>query len=140
MKDCRPFFRPILGLSSGFMIAQIVAAALINECQVLAHPSSTGNIPTDGGKEDHVSMGMTGALKLRQIVENVEQVLAIELMCAAQALEFRRPLKAGREVERAHAAIRAILPRLEQDRSLAPDIEALAMAVRAGTFNEWCTI
>ena len=79
------------GLESGFMIAQIVAAALINECQVLAHPSSTGNIPTDGGKEDHVSMGMTGAIKLRQIVEHVERVLGIEMMCAAQALEFRRP-------------------------------------------------
>ena len=83
------------GLSSGFMIAQIVAAALINECQVLSHPSSTGSIPTDGGKEDHVSMGMTGALKLRQIVEHAERILAIELMCAAQALEFRRPLKSS---------------------------------------------
>jgi histidine ammonia-lyase len=134
------FLSPDPGLSSGFMIAQIVAAALINECQVLAHPSSTGNIPTDGGKEDHVSMGMTGALKLRQIVENAERIVAIELMCAAQALEFRRPLKASREVERAHAAVRAIVPRLEQDRSLAPEIEALAAAVRAGAFNEWCTI
>ena len=84
------------GLSSGFMIAQIVAAALINECQVLAHPSSTGSIPTDGGKEDHVSMGMTGALKLRQIVEHAERIVAIELMCAAQALEFRRPLQVER--------------------------------------------
>ena len=82
------------------MIAQIVAAALINECQVLSHPSSTGSIPTDGGKEDHVSMGMTGALKLRQIVENAERVVAIELMCAAQGLEFRRPLRPSREVER----------------------------------------
>jgi len=126
------------GLSSGFMIVQIVAAALINACQVLAHPSSTGNIPTDGGKEDHVSMGMTGALKLRQIVENAERILAIELMCAAQALEFRRPLKASREVERAHEAVRAIVPQLEQDRSLAPDIEALASAIRDGAFNVWC--
>ena len=134
------FLSPDPGLSSGFLIAQIVAAALINECQVLAHPSSTGSIPTDGGKEDHVSMGMTGALKLRQIVENVERVVAIELMCAVQALEFRRPLKASREVERAHAAVRAIVPRLEQDRTLAPEIEALAAAVRAGAFNEWCTI
>ena len=83
------------GLSSGFMMAQIVAAALINECQVLSHPASTGSIPTDGGKEDHVSMGMTGALKLRQIVEHAERIVAIELMCAAQGLEFRRPLKAG---------------------------------------------
>ena len=132
------FLSPDPGLSSGLMIAQIVAAALISECQVLAHPASTGNIPTDGGKEDHVSMGMTGALKLRQIVENTERVLAIELMCAAQGLEFRRPLKASREVERAHAAVRAIVPRLNEDRVLAPEIEALAAAVRSGSFNAWC--
>ncbi len=126
------------GLSSGFMMAQIVAAALINECQVLSHPASTGNIPTSGGKEDHVSMGMTGALKLRQVVENAERIVAIELMCAAQGLEFRRPLRSSPELERAHAAVREVVPRLEQDRVLAADIEALAAAVRAGTFNAWC--
>jgi len=126
------------GLSSGFMISQIVAAALINECQVLSHPSSTGSIPTDGGKEDHVSMGMTGALKLRQIVEHAECVVAIELMCAAQGLEFRQPLRPSRAVEQALAAVRAVVPRLEKDRVLAPDIEALASAVRAGKFDKWC--
>jgi histidine ammonia-lyase len=125
------------GLSSGFMIAQIVAAALINECQVLAHPSSTGSIPTDGGKEDHVSMGMTGAIKLRQIVEHVERIVAIELMCAAQALEFRRPLRSSPQLERAHDAVRSVVPRLEQDRVLATDIEALAASVRSGAFNQW---
>jgi histidine ammonia-lyase len=125
------------GLSSGFMIAQIVAAALINECQVLAHPSSTGSIPTDGGKEDHVSMGMTGALKLRQIVEHAERILAIEMMCAAQGLEFRRPLRPSREVERAYAAVRAVVPCLERDRVLAPDIDALAAAVRTGILDAW---
>jgi len=126
------------GVSSGFMIAQIVAAALINECQVLAHPSSTGSIPTDGGKEDHVSMGMTGALKLRQIVEHAERIVAIELMCAAQALEFRRPLRSSALLEQVHTAVRAVVPRLEQDRVLATDIDALAGAVRAGAFNAWC--
>ncbi len=126
------------GLSSGFMMAQIVAAALINECQVLSHPASTGSIPTDGGKEDHVSMGMTGALKLRQIVEHAERVVGIELMCAAQGLESRRPLTAGREIERAHAVVRAVVPRLEKDRTLAPDIEAMAAAVKTGKFDEWC--
>jgi histidine ammonia-lyase len=125
------------GLSSGFMIAQIVAAALINECQVLAHPSSTGSIPTDGGKEDHVSMGMTGAIKLRQIVENVERVLGIELMCAAQALEFRRPLKSSRRIEEAHDAVRKVVPRLERDRVLASDIDAMAQAIRRGELDEW---
>ena len=132
------FLSPDPGLSSGFMIAQIVAASLINDCQVLAHPASTGNIPTDGGKEDHVSMGMTSAVKLRQIVENAERVVAIELMCAAQGIEYRRPLRSSREVERAHDAVRAVVPRLEQDRVLATDIDALAAAIRGGAFNAWC--
>lgn len=125
------------GLESGFMIAQIVAAALINECQVLAHPSSTGSIPTDGGKEDHVSMGMTGAIKLRKIVENAERVLGIELMCGAQALEFRRPLKSSRRIEEAHDAVRRVVARLERDRVLAADIAAMAEAVRSGKLDGW---
>ena len=132
------FLSPDPGLSSGFMMAQIVSAALINECQVLSHPSSTGSIPTDGGKEDHVSMGMTGALKLRQIVKNAERVLAIELMCAAQGLEFRKPLKPSREIQHAYAVVRSVVPRLDQDRVLATDIDALAGAVRAGAFDGWC--
>lgn len=131
------FLSPDPGLSSGFMIAQIVAAALINECQVLSHPSSTGSIPTDGGKEDHVSMGMTGALKLRQIVEHAERIAAIELMCAAQGLEFRRPLRASRDVEHAYATVRSVVPRLEADRTLAPDMDALATAFQAGRFDAW---
>ncbi|MDR3750389.1 MAG: histidine ammonia-lyase [Terracidiphilus sp.] len=132
------FLSPDAGLSSGFMMAQIVAAALINECQVLSHPSSTGSIPTSGGKEDHVSMGMTGALKLRQIVEDAERIVGIELMCAAQGLEFRLPLKPGREIAHAAQAVRSVVPRLEQDRVLASDIAAMAEAVRAGAFNAWC--
>ena len=83
-------------------------------------------------------MGMTGALKLRQIVEHAERIVGIELMCAAQGLEFRRPLRGGREVERAHEVVRTIVPRLEQDRVLAPDIEAMAAAVRSGAFDAWC--
>jgi len=132
------FLSPNAGLSSGFMIAQIVAAALINECQVLSHPASTGSIPTDGGKEDHVSMGMTGALKLRQIVEHAERIVGIELMCAAQGIEFRRPLKSGVLIEEAYNAVRRVIARLEQDRVLATDIDAIATAVRAGAFDEWC--
>ncbi len=132
------FLSPHAGLSSGFMMAQIVAAALINECQVLAAPASCGNVPTSGGKEDHVSMGMTGALKLRQIVENIERIVAIELMCAAQGLEFRLPLKSSPQLQRAQAAVRQVAPRLEEDRSLAAEIEALAGAERAGAFDAWC--
>jgi len=129
-----PFLSAGAGLESGFMIAQIASAALINECQVLAHPASTGTIPTSGGKEDHVSMGMTGALKLRQIVENAERVVAIELMCAAQGLECRRPLKPGIEVGRAHEAVRRLVAPLIEDRVLAGDVEKLAEAVRGGEF------
>jgi histidine ammonia-lyase len=132
-----PFLSPDPGLSSGFMMAQIVSAALINECQVLAHPSSTGTIPTSGGKEDHVSMGMTGALKLRQIVEHAERIVAIELMCAAQGIEFRRPLKSGAKVEQAYQAVRAVVPRLEQDRVLSTDMDRMAAAVKGGAFDAW---
>jgi histidine ammonia-lyase len=82
-------------------------------------------------------MGMTGAIKLRQIVEHAERVLAIELMCAAQALEFRRPLKSSARIEKAHDAVRTVVPRLERDRVLASDIEALAKAIRAGKFDLW---
>ena len=120
------------GLSSGYMIAHVTAAALLNECKVLAHPSSTDSVPTSGGKEDHVSMGMTGALKLRQITENLEFILAIEMMCAAQGLDYRLPLKPSAAVAQAHAIIRAVVPHLEEDRIPAPDIEAIATAIRAG--------
>jgi len=137
-EDLPAFLSPHAGLSSGFMIAQIVAAALINECQVLAAPASTGSIPTSGGKEDHVSMGMTGALKLRQIVDNVTRIVAIELMCAAQALEFRLPLRSSPALCSAQNVVRATVPRLEEDRSLSAEIEALAGTVRAGQFAQWC--
>jgi len=122
------------GLSSGYMIAHVTSAALLNECKVLAHPASTDSVPTSGGKEDHVSMGMTGALKLRQIVHNLELILAIEMMCAAQGLDFRQPLQPSPAVAHAHAAIRAVVPHLAEDRIPAPDIEAVARLIRSKTF------
>jgi histidine ammonia-lyase len=132
-----PFLSPHAGLSSGFMIAQVSAVALLNEARVLAHPASVDNVPTSGGKEDHVSMGMTAALKLRQIVENAEHVLAIELLAAAEGLDYRAPLRSSEPIERARAAIRVIAPNVKHDRSLAPDIERIAAAVRAGSFAQW---
>ena len=123
------------GMQSGFMIAHVAAVALLSEAKVLAHPASVDNLPTSAGKEDHVSMGMTGALKLRTIVENAENVLAIELLAAAEGLEFRRPLKAGVGVERAFTALRALAPRLDEDRALSPDIERVASAIREGKFD-----
>jgi histidine ammonia-lyase len=120
------------GLSSGYMIAHVTAAALLNECKVLAHPASTDSVPTSGGKEDHVSMGMTGALKLRQIVRNLEYILAIELLCAAQGLDYRQPLQPSAAVATAHRTIRTLVAHLEEDRVPAPDIEAIAGAIREG--------
>jgi histidine ammonia-lyase len=123
------------GLESGFMTAQVVAASLVNEARVLAHPASSDNITTSGGKEDHVSMGMTSALKLRSIVDLAENLLAIELLTAAEGLEHRRPLKAGVGVERAFAALRKIAPPLMQDRPLSGDIACVAEAIRQGKFD-----
>lgn len=120
------FLAPKPGTSSGFMIAHVTAAALLTECKVLSHPASVDTIPTSAGKEDHVSMGMTSALKLRQIVLNVGHILAIELMCAAQGLESRRPLRAGVGVEEAYAEVRRLVPALGEDRVLSDDIERLA--------------
>ena len=123
------------GTRSGYMIAQISAAALLNECRVLAHPASTDNVPTSGGKEDHVSMGMTAALKLRSIVENVTHILAIEVMCAAQGLDYRAPLRPGAGVAAAHARVRALVAPLEGDRVAAGDVRAIAAAIAAGVFD-----
>jgi histidine ammonia-lyase len=123
------------GTSSGFMIAQVAAVALLNEMKVLAHPATTDNLPTSGGKEDHVSMGMTSATKLRAMVQNAEYVLAIELLAAAEGLEYRAPLKPGLGVRRAHALVRQHAARLTRDRPLSPDIERLAAAVREGEFD-----
>ena len=129
-----PFLTPTAGVSSGFMMAQVTAAAITSECKILAHPASVDTIPTDGSKEDVVPMAMGAATKLRKIVRNLEHVLAVELMCAAQGLEFRRPLKGGVGVERAYATVRAIVPALTEDRVIGPDIEALALAVQRGEF------
>src|SRR5690349_18348237 len=113
------------GVESGFMVAQVAAAALVNEARVLAHPASSDNVTTSGGKEDHVSMGMTAALKLRSIVDLAENILAIELLAAAEALEHRHPLKAGKGVERAFKLVRQIAPKLTKDRPLSNDIARL---------------
>src|SRR5438270_1468850 len=124
------------GVESGFMIAQVAGAALVNEARVLSHPASIDNITTSGGKEDHVSMGMTSALKLRSIVDLAENLFAIELLAGAEALEYRRPLRAGNGVERAFELIRQIAPPLTTDRSLSGDIARLAEKVRAGAFDD----
>ncbi len=130
-----PFLTAHAGTSSGFMMTQVTAVALLNEAKVLAHPASIDNVPTDGGKEDHVSMGMTAATKLRTIVENAEYVLAIELLAAAEGLEYRAPLKAGKGARKAHEIVRQHAGRLEQDRALSDDIQRIAAAIRRGEFD-----
>ncbi|MGC2637814.1 MAG: histidine ammonia-lyase [Acidobacteriaceae bacterium] len=133
-----PFLSKTPGVSSGLMIAHVAAAALLNEAKVLAHPASADSVPTSGGKEDHVSMGMTAALKFRQIVENAERMLAIELLCAAQGLEYRLPLQPARRVGEAVAVVRRHVRALAEDRVLAPEMEALAGAIRGAQFDSWC--
>ena len=122
------------GVNSGLMIAQIAAAALVADLRLRAHPASVDSVPTDANKEDHVSMGVAAALKAREAVGLLETLAALELLCAAQALEFLRPLEPGRGVRAAYAIVRDRVPPLEQDRVLAPDISALEVLVRDGEF------
>lgn len=120
------------GLSSGFMIAQYTAAALVSENKVLAHPASVDSIPTSANQEDHVSMGTIAARQAAEIVRNATHVASIELLCAAQALDFRAPLKAGRGVQAAHMYVRSVVPFLDKDRVLYKDLEAVAALIPQG--------
>jgi histidine ammonia-lyase len=120
-----PFLARNSGLNSGFMIAQVTAAALAAESKVLSHPACVDTIPSSAGREDHVSMGMTAALKARTVVENAKTGLAIELLVAAQALDFRRPLQPGAGPLAALEIIRARVPHMEEDRELHLDIAAV---------------
>jgi histidine ammonia-lyase len=122
------------GLNSGYMLAQYTAAALVAENAVLATPAGLHSVPTSAGMEDFVSMGATAATKLRTVLRNAEHVVAIELLCAAEGVEYRRPLRAGAGVEEALRRVRAIVPPMERDRSLHPDIAALAAALHEGQF------
>jgi histidine ammonia-lyase len=128
----RPYLSPQPGLSSGMMIAQYTAAACCNEIVGLAAPASVANIPTSAGMEDYNSFGPRSAAKARRSLELVQNVIAIELLCAAQGLEAHRPLKSGAGVERAHAAVRGISPPLTAVRSLTADIEGVGRAIRDG--------
>ncbi|HVE77514.1 MAG TPA: histidine ammonia-lyase [Gemmatimonadaceae bacterium] len=130
-----PFLAADAGVNSGFMMAQVTAAALASECKLLSHPASVDTIPTDGSKEDVVPMAMGAAWKLRRIVRNVQHILAIELMCSAQGVDCRAPLRPGRGVARAHRAVRELVAPLGADRVLSTDIVRLADAVAAGRFG-----
>lgn len=129
-----PFLTSHPGTASGFMIPHVVAAALLNEAKVLSHPASVDSVPTSGGQEDHISMGMTAALKFRDIVALAEKVIAIEMLAAAEGLEYRAPLRPGKGVEKAWKLVRKHAERLVQDRSLTKDIEAIACEIAQGHF------
>ena len=127
-----PFLAPGAGLNSGFMLPQVAAAALVSENKVLAHPASVDSITTSGNKEDYVSMGMTAALKLKRVVENTRNVLAIEAMAVAQALDFLAPLKTSKRGQAAHAAIRAVCATMEKDRVMYMDLARISGVIQNG--------
>ncbi|OLB86768.1 MAG: histidine ammonia-lyase [Acidobacteriales bacterium 13_2_20CM_2_55_5] len=131
-----PFLAPGAGLNSGFMMPQVTAAALASENKVLAHPASVDSITTSGNKEDYVSMGMTASLKLKRILDNTRNVIAIEAMAAAQALDFLAPLKTSKRGQAAHAAIRAVCPTMERDRVMYQDFVRIAEVIARGNVAE----
>jgi len=135
-----PFLAPAAGLNSGFMMAQVTAAALVSENKVLSHPASVDSITTSGNKEDYVSMGMTAAIKLKRIVENTRNVLAIEAMAAAQAIDFylhgEKALKTSKRGQAAHGAIRAVCATMEKDRVMYKDFARLAELIGDGSVAE----
>jgi histidine ammonia-lyase len=134
-EELPPFLASHAGLESGFMMLQVTAAALVAENSVLSHPASTGSITTSGNKEDFVSMGMTSALKLKQVVRNTRNVLAIELLTAARALDCLRPLKSSPPIERIRVELAKVSAPWTGDRSLATDIQKTAEWIAAGALN-----
>ena len=127
-----PFLAQNSGLNSGFMIAQVTAAALVSENKILCHPASVDSIPSSANREDHVSMGTIAARKARTLVEHAETVLGIELLCALQGMFLRRPLKASPPVEALIARVREDIDPLHDDRFLGADIETVSKLVRSG--------
>jgi len=128
-----PFLAPQSGLNSGFMIAQVAAASLVSENKILCHPASVDSIPSSAGREDHVSMGATAALKLTQVVSQVRDVLAIELLAAAQGLDLRRPLSPAVMLQAAHEHIRQLVPPMMTDRPIYEDIRAVRALIDDGS-------
>jgi len=130
LSDLPAFLTAYPGVNSGFMILQYTAASLVSENKVLAHPASVDSIPTSANQEDHVSMGTIAARQAREILENVQHVLAIEMLAAAQGMDFLRPAIPGKGTGAAHAVVRSLVSHLEEDRILSPDILAIREAIR----------
>jgi histidine ammonia-lyase len=132
----KPFLVESGGLNSGFMIAQYVAAALVSENKVQCHPASVDSIPTSANQEDHVSMGSISALKVARVLENARTVVAIEALCAAQALDMKAPLKPGKGSGAAHKAVRSVVPRLDKDRVLSDDVAKVVEGLKSGIVRD----
>ncbi len=130
-----PFLTPNAGLNSGFMIAHVTAASLASENKSLAHPASVDSLPTSANQEDHVSMATFGARRLQPMIDNVAHILGIELLAAAQGIDFLRPLTSSVALEQVHATLRRQCPTMMQDRYLAPDIAAATALVRGGALG-----
>jgi histidine ammonia-lyase len=132
-----PFLTSASGVNSGFMVAHVTAAALASENKSLAHPASVDSLPTSANQEDHVSMATFAARRLSDMADNTAGIVAIELLAAAQGIDFRRPRKTSKPLEEAHAIIRRVAPHLDGDRYLALDIEAVTPLVRDGAFGRF---
>ena len=134
LSELPPYLTETSGLTNGYMLAQYTAAALVAESKILSHPASVDSIPTSGDQEDHVSMGMTAALKLLVVMRNSQTILGIEALCAAQAIDLLAPLQPGVGTAKAHQIVRDLAPKLENDRYLSPEIERAADCVARGDF------
>jgi histidine ammonia-lyase len=138
LSDLPAFLTPDSGLHSGYMMAQVTAAALVSEIKTLAHPASADTIPTSANREDHVSMSMGAALKAERALQLATHVIAVEILCACQAIDLLAPLTTSPPLERVHARVRSIVPRLAGDRPPAPDIEAIARMIADGSLESSC--
>jgi histidine ammonia-lyase len=140
LSDLPAFLTPDSGLHSGYMMAQVTAAALVSEIKTLAHPASVDSIPTSANREDHVSMSMGAALKADRALQLAVRVIAVEILCACQAIDLLAPLTTSPALARVHARVRSIVPRLAGDRPPAPDIEAIARMIGDGSLETSCGV
>jgi histidine ammonia-lyase len=138
LSDLPAFLTPDSGLHSGYMMAQVTAAALASEIKTLAHPASVDTIPTSANREDHVSMSMGAALKAERALQLAMRVVAVEILCACQAIDLLAPLTTSPALQRVHARVRSIVPRLAGDRPPAPDIEAITRMIADRSFEVSC--
>ena len=138
LSELAPFLTPNSGLQSGYMMAQVTAAALASEIKTLAHPASVDTIPTSANREDHVSMSMGAALKAERAVALATRVVAIEILCACQALDLLAPLVTSPLLQRVHAHVRSVVPALHDDRPPSPDIERIAAMIASGSLESSC--